>query len=104
MIIFIHHQPVEHIKGKNNYVLSKVDTNVDLNFYVRRLTVSVGSSKLKYSSHRLTVSMLVALNNFINKFHCYLIGELQLKIKNRSMIKSSDTNPIFERKGFKTIQ
>jgi len=48
MIIFIHHQMVEHVK-ELNYIVTKVDTNTDSNFNVRRLTVSLGSSKLKYS-------------------------------------------------------
>jgi len=41
----IHHQIVEHVKRN---ILTKVDTNVDSNFNIRRLTVSLGSSKLKY--------------------------------------------------------
>jgi len=48
MIIVIRRQLVDHCKReKLNYVLTKVDTNVDSNFNVRHLTVSLGSSKLK---------------------------------------------------------
>jgi len=58
MIICIHHQLVEHVKKEEkkelNYIVTKVDTNADSNFNVRRLSVSLGSSKLKYSRHSLT--------------------------------------------------
>jgi len=40
MIIFIHHQLTEHVKRRKKDILTKVDTNVDSNFNVRRLTVT----------------------------------------------------------------
>jgi len=51
MIIFIHHQLVGQVKDKKepNYILTKVDANIDSDFNVRCLIISLGSSKLKGS-------------------------------------------------------
>jgi len=50
MKIFIQRHLVEHVKKEEkelNYILTKVGTNIDSNFNVRRLTVLLGSSTLK---------------------------------------------------------
>jgi len=53
LIIFIHHQLVEHVKRTKkelNYILTKLIQMLIQISNVRRLTVSsFGSSKLKYS-------------------------------------------------------
>jgi len=53
LAIFIHHQLVEQVKKRKElnyiYILTKVYANIDSNFNVRRLILSLGSSKVRYS-------------------------------------------------------